>query len=155
VREDRARYRADVPGPLYCDASALMKLYMSEPGSDDFNRIVAGRTDLLVSDLAVTEVVSALCRRARRNEVTLEDVRRVRHAILTGLDGGVYERVELTRDVHRRAEQALVTAPGTPLRAGDGLHLALALSARASSMASFDVRLATAARAAGLAVYPA
>jgi predicted nucleic acid-binding protein len=42
----------------------------------------------------------------------------------------------------------------TPLRAADALHLALALSARAASMAVFDARLATAARAVGLAVYP-
>jgi hypothetical protein len=43
----------------------------------------------------------------------------------------------------------------TPLRAADALHLALALSARAASMASFDLRLCAAARAIGLAIYPA
>lgn len=42
----------------------------------------------------------------------------------------------------------------TPLRAADALHLALALSARAASMAAFDLRFAAAARAVGLAVYP-
>jgi len=42
----------------------------------------------------------------------------------------------------------------TPLRAADALHLALAFSARAPSMAAFDVRLAAAARAVGIAVYP-
>src|SRR5207245_3342032 len=63
--------------------------------------------------------------------------------------------VGLTRDVHRRAEHFLLSLPETPLRAADALHLALATSARAASLASFDARLAAAARAVGLAVYPA
>ena len=113
-----------------------------------------GREDLLVSDLAVTEVVSALSRRLGRGAVTLEVARRVQHAIAGRLDDGVYQRVELTRDAHRRAEHFLLTLTETPLRALDALHLALATSARAASMASFDARLRAAARAIGLASYP-
>ena len=60
----------------------------------------------------------------------------------------------MTRDVHRRAEQFLLSLPETPLRAADALHLALAASARAASLASFDARLAAAARAVGLTIYP-
>src|SRR5436309_2376495 len=81
--------------------------------------------------------------------------RRLQHAILGRLDEGVYHRVELTGDVHRRAEHFLLSLPVTPLRAADALHLALAMSARAASLASFDARLAAAARAVSLAVYPA
>ncbi len=143
-----------MPGPLYCDTSALLKLYLPEPGSGEFNRTVEGRDDLLVSDLAVTEVASALSRRLRQGLLTREVVRRVQHAIVGSLDD-VYQRVELTRDVHRRAEHFLLTLTETPLRAADALHLALATSARAASMASFDVRLVAAARAVGLATYRA
>ena len=139
---------------MYCDTSALLKLYLTEPGSAEFNHAVAGRDDLIVSDLAVTEVVSALSRRLRQGAVTAEAARRVQRAIIQSLDGPPYHRVELTRDVHRRAEQLLLTVTSTPLRAADALHLALALSARAASMAVFDLRLATSARAIGLAVYP-
>jgi predicted nucleic acid-binding protein len=126
-----------------------------EPGSDEFNRTVEARDDLVVSDLALTEVISALARRLREGAVTRDLVRRVQHAIAGSLDGGVYQRVELTRDVHRRAEHLLLTLTETPLRAADALHLALATSVRAASVASFDVRLGAAARAAGLATYPA
>ena len=155
LREQRAAYRAGLPGPLYCDTSALLKLYLPEPGSDEFNEVVEGRDDVLVSDLAVTEFISALARRLRQGSLAREAARRLQHAILGRLDEGVYHRVELTRDVHRRAEQFLLSLPETPLRTADALHLALATSARAASLASFDARLAAAARAVGLANYPA
>jgi predicted nucleic acid-binding protein len=108
-----------------------------------------------VSDLAVTEIASALARRLRQGSLTREAARRLQHAIVGRLDEGVYHRVELTRDVHRRAEHFLLGLSETPLRAADALHLALATSARAASLASFDTRLTAAARAVGLAVYPA
>jgi uncharacterized protein len=132
-----------------------LKLYLPESGSDEFNDLVEGRDDILVSDLAVTEIVSALARRLRQGSLTREAVRRLQHAILGRLDEGVYHRVELTRDVHRRAEHLLLSLSETPLRSADALHLALATSARAASLASFDARLAAAARAVSLAVYPA
>ncbi len=155
LREDHAAYRAGVVGPIYCDTSALLKLYVSEPGSTEFTRVVEGRGDLVVSDLAVTEVVSALSRRVRQGALTPEAARRTHRTILESLEAAPYQRVELTREVHRRAEHLLVTLTKTPLRAADALHLALALFARAASMASFDPRLAAAARAVGLTVHPA
>lgn len=117
--------------------------------------MVEGREDLLVSDLAVTEVASALSRRLRQGAVTREVARRVQRDIVGRLDDGVYQRVELARDVHRRAEHFLLSLTAPPLRAADALHLALATSARAASLASFDARLGAAARAVGLATYPA
>jgi predicted nucleic acid-binding protein len=131
----------------------LLKLYLPEPGSDEFNEIVEGRDDILVSDLVVTEIVSAAARRLRQGSLPREAARRLQHAILGRLDEGVYHRVELTREVHRRAEHLLLTLEDTPLRAAGALHLALAATARAASLASFDARLVAAARAAGLAVY--
>jgi predicted nucleic acid-binding protein len=127
---------------------------MPEPGSDDFNELLEGRDDVLVADLAVTEIVSAAARRLRDGSMSREAARRLRHAVLARLDDGVYQRVELTRDVHRHAERLLLTLRETPLRAADALHLALAASARAASLATFDSRLSAAARAGGLAVYP-
>lgn len=127
---------------------------MPEAGSDEFNRLVEGRDDLVVSDLAVTEIVSALARRLREGALAAEIARRVQRAIVGRLDEGVYQRVEITRDVHRRAEHLLLTVTDVPLRAADALHLALAKSIPAASIATFDVRLAAAARVVGLAPYP-
>jgi predicted nucleic acid-binding protein len=145
----------ELPGPLYCDTSALLKLYLREPESPAFMRLVQERDDLLVSDLAVTEIASALSRRVRHGAVTAEQAVGMQRDVIESLMGPPYQHVDLTREVHRRAEHQLLTLTKTPLRASDALHLASALSGRAASMAAFDARLAAAARAAGLAVYPA
>ena len=141
-------------GPIYCDASALAKLYIPEAESEDLRRQIAGRDDLVVSDLAVTEIVSALARRGRERTSSPTVAARAARTIVQSLDAAPYQRVELTRDIHRRAEQLLLTLTRTPLRAADALHLALALSARTATMAVFDLRLSAAARAIGLDVYP-
>jgi hypothetical protein len=86
LRERRAAYRTGLPGPLYCDTSALLKLYLPEAGSDDFNDVVEGRDDILVSDLAVTEIISALARRLRQGSIAQEVARRLHHAVLGRLD---------------------------------------------------------------------
>jgi len=155
LREERAGYQTGLPGPLYCDTSALIKLYLSEPGSDEFNQTVEGREDLLASDLAITEAVSALARRLVQGDITLGIARRIQHALIARLDDGGFQRVELSREVHRRAEHFLLSQTRSLLRAADALHLALATSARAASVASFDARLRAAAQAVGLATYPA
>jgi len=155
--EQRAAYRAGLPGPLYCDTSALLKLHLPEPGSDELNEVVEGRDDLLVSDLAVTEFIAALARRLRQGSLAREAARRLQNAILGRLDDGVYHRVELTRDAHRRAEQFLLSLPETPLRAADALQPAAAFAAAEGrpvslELISLDDRLCMAARKEGFAV---
>lgn len=144
----------EVAGPLYFDASALIKLYLPEPESDALNRVVEGRRDAIVSDLAVTEIVSSLCRRRREGAVDAQVVNRLRRQILSHFDSGVYRRVELLPEIHREAERLLVSIERVPLRAADALHLALALSGAAASVLTFDRRLVDAARAVGLNIFP-
>jgi len=145
---------APLVGPLYCDASALAKLFLPEDGSDVLNSFIAGRDDVLVSDLAVTEVTSALARRARGGELPLGQARRVYRRILGTVAEGAFRRVDLLGSSHRDAERLLLAAEPTPLRAGDALHLALALGAGAGTVLTFDRTLARAALAQSLAVWP-
>lgn len=147
-------YGTRLRGPVYCDASALLTVYVAEPDSRELNRVLEGRRDVMVSDLAITEVVSAVARRARERSLTGEAARGIQHMIVTDVENGLYRRLELTRDVHREAERLLITLPGTPLRAADALHIALATSARAATLASFDARRCAAAAAIGLTTYP-
>jgi len=143
----------DLRGRLYVDASALVKLFVPEPESDELNRLLAGRRDLIVSDLAVTEVVSAAARRMRGGELNARDVRRLHRAILGDLEAGHFLAARLTPGTHREAERYLLHLQ-VALRAADALHLALAAAEEAQTLVTFDDRLREAAGAAGLAVVP-
>ena len=139
---------------MYCDTSALLKSFVNEPGSDDINSLLVGRDDVLVSELAITELVSALSRRVREGTVTRGIAGQIYRSVVRRLDATIGPRLDLTPGVHRHAENLMMTLGDVPLRAADALHLALATLAGARSLVSFDSRLSTAARAAGLAVYP-
>ncbi|TMJ08374.1 MAG: type II toxin-antitoxin system VapC family toxin [Bacillati bacterium ANGP1] len=143
-----------LPGPVYCDASAVAKVYLPEPGSDNLNRALKGRRDLFVSDLAVTEIVSAIARRLREGAISSEQALRLQRAILADLDAGYFRRIDLTPVTHRQAEQFLLALPTVALRAADALHLALAVAAGAVAILTYDRRLTDAARAVGLAPFP-
>jgi len=142
-------------GPLYCDASALAKLVLPESGSDELNAAIADRDDLLVSDLAVTEVASALGRRVRDRELTAAIAQRVYRKILAIIGEGAFRRVDLLDSIHREAERQLMTQSTVPLRAADALHLALALGAGAATVLTYDRGMTRAATALGLGVWPA
>jgi predicted nucleic acid-binding protein len=143
-----------VRGPVYWDASGLAKLYLPEVGSEALNAAVAGRQDLLLSDLALTELTSALCRRRREGTITADVPQRVWAEVMGHVQAGLYEALELSQHSHRAAERRLLGAGGEGLRALDALHLALALEAGAGTMICFDTRLRRAALGAGLALYP-
>ena len=138
--------------PLYLDSSALTKLLVPEPESNDLNAALADADDVIISDLALTEVASALGRRVREGTVTLAQARRLSAQALRLLD--TCRHVELTPPIHRYAERLLLTA-FSPLRTLDALHLATAVDAKAATMVTFDARLAVAARSQGLFVEPA
>ncbi len=55
---------------IYIDSSALAKLYVPEPESDALDAILRGRRDLLMSELAITELLSAVARKRREGVLT-------------------------------------------------------------------------------------
>jgi predicted nucleic acid-binding protein len=140
-------------GPLYCDASALAKVYLREPDSKEVHTLVAGRRDVIVSELAITEVVSSVARRRREGTISAATAAQIRATILADLEVGSFLRSDLTAETHREAEKLLL-ASSAALRTLDALHLAAALLARAASIVAYDRRLREGAASLGLALYP-
>lgn len=140
---------SDAPGPVYIDASALAKIYFPERESRRVDRLLRGRRDLVVSDLAVTEVVAAAARKRREGLLSLEALVRLHSAILADFESGMFQRAELLAETHRLAERMLL-ATEFPLRGSDALHLALAVAGECASILSFDARMNGAALEAGL-----
>jgi uncharacterized protein len=137
--------------PIYLDASALVKLFVPEEESDTLNQALAGLTDVIVSDLALTEMASALGRRTREQRLTREEARHLyREASKLHASS---QHAELTPPIHRRAERLMLSLT-IPLRALDALHLATALDAEAATVVTFDPQLRAAAASQALFVAP-
>lgn len=120
---------------LYLDTSAAVKLISDEPESDVLRRYLDEGHTIISSDLLETEM--------RRIGVRygLDQV------LITAVLDGV-SLVPLTREHYREAGMY----PQTDLRSLDALHLAGALGIEAAAIITYDIRLANAARAHGLAV---
>jgi uncharacterized protein len=128
-----------------------MVLFVPEAESDELNQGLAGLTDVVVSDLALTEMASAPGRRPREQRLTREEAQRL-YREATKLHA-VSHQAELTPPIHRRAEPLMLSLT-IPLRALDALHLATALDAEAATVVTFDPRLRVAAASQGLFVAP-
>jgi len=137
----------------YVDASALVKRYVDEPGSDEVESCLAEATPA-TSRLSQIEIASAVARRCRDGDLSQPD----RDHILADLrqDLDAFYIVEVVEEVVSRAESLLLRHP---LRAGDALQLASGLTlqermARPVLLHAFDHRLTEAAKLEGLAVHP-
>jgi prevent-host-death family protein len=152
VLGSRRRKSAEIPGPVYVDASALAKLYLPEPESLPLDRALRNRRDLTVSDLAVTDLLAALTAR-RLDRGQTRPAQEVRSVLLADLDSGMYRRAEIAPATHRAAERLLASAE-PPLGAADALHLALAMTAGVATFLSYDGPRSAAARSLGLTTFP-
>lgn len=128
---------------LYVDASALLKVYLDQPESDDAAAILNSDRFHATSRLTLVEV--------RRNLARGLDGRRLSQAKRRfGQQWGEFDVVELGQDV---CDKAVQIAERTRVRTLDALHLAAALSLRPTpSFVTYDIRQAKAARSLGLEV---
>ena len=136
--------------PAYLDTSALAKIYVAEPESPALEAALVGRRDLIVSDLALSELTSLFVRRVRAGQVAPAGAQLLYRTVLRDVVEREFRSIELTRSVHREAERLMMSlGERVPLRAADGLHLTLAATAGARTLVTFDGRMAAAARALG------
>lgn len=136
--------------PVYLDTSALAKLYLPESGSDAVEDALLGRRDVIVSDLAVTELTSAIARRVRDGDLTAADARRIYQRLLRDIGAGEFRRAEITANGHREAERLLMgVGRRAALRAADALHLGMASLLGVRVLVTFDQRMRAAAEALG------
>jgi uncharacterized protein len=148
VQEDAS----DSDGAIYIDSSALAKLYVPEPESKLLDEFLRGRTDLMISELVITEVMSAVARRRREGVLSAAQAHAIRDAVLSDAGSGCFQRLDLNPSVHRKAEGMLLSTDSVPLRTLDALHIALALSGAATRVITFDARMANAAALHGMHV---
>ncbi|MGH7858309.1 MAG: type II toxin-antitoxin system VapC family toxin [Candidatus Binatia bacterium] len=133
----------------FLDSSALVKRYLTEPGSDLVRDLLRRRRRVAVSRIAYAEVVAAVAR-AWREKVLEESAR---DAVFDVIDRDFtrFDVTELRRSIIERVRDLVVRQP---LRAYDAVQLAsaLTLKERGASVDFWvaDDRLTTAARGEGL-----
>ena len=143
----------------YLDASALVKRYVDEVGSDWLGTIVAPAQPALLftSRMAIIEVISAFARRVRDGSLTSDEFATARDAFR----GDCLSEYQIMPPTVIVIDLACALLERHPLRAYDATHLATALGAQQFLVAqdylpliflSADDRLNRAASAEGLAV---
>ena len=135
---------------VYLDSSALAKLYVPEAESDTLDAFFQGRRDLMISELAITEVLSAVARRRREGMITAHQALEIRDALLADADSGSFHRLDMSPVVHRAAERLLFHIESVAMRTLDALHVAVALQGSATHIVTYDARMRAAALHSGL-----
>jgi predicted nucleic acid-binding protein len=136
----------------YADASLLVALFVPDVFYGRARSFVdAERPTILISDFAAAEFASVLARRVRTRELATEQVR----SAFVEFDAWAMfrgRRLELTSADVTRAEVYLRRLDLT-LRTPDALNIAIA-QRHDAALATFDTRMAAAARALGLEIAP-
>ena len=134
---------------VYVDTSVIVALLTVEPKTQDVTAWFAGLRDApTCSDWLLTEFHSAISIKLRTRQISAANAKRVRKAFELLVDGGL-RMVPVSRAAFSQA--AIMTRQHAHgLRAGDSLHLAVALELGASHMASLDETLAANAQRNGM-----
>jgi predicted nucleic acid-binding protein len=139
---------------MYLDTSIIIKLLVTEPDSEFFIRSLEGQR-LTTSELAQTEVFSALLARERAGKIKAADRRLAWKEFQTRVAGEEIKIEPLNSVVLRKATHCLeYYHPPAPLRTLDAIHLATADLCQDFPLVTTDVRLANAARAMHIPVFP-
>lgn len=138
---------------LYVDTSALLKRYITETNSDEFDAFFMARTPSAISRLTLVEMRCALARRRRNGEITstLED--QVMDEVRTDIQDGVLAVHPISDAQVVHALHLIDQVAPIPLRTLDALHLSVALSITANEFATADRNQAEAANALGLTIF--
>ena len=139
---------------LYLDTSALVKLYVDEPMSQELSAAVDEAEAVATSLLAYVEARAAFARARREARLSAQAYRHIVDAFVE--DWSRYVAVEVT---DRLVKEAGDLAVHRALRGYDALHLASALSLRervssAVTFLAFDRKLTVAAKREALRIHP-
>ena len=135
---------------LFCDTSALIKLYIQEDFSDAMKRLARSASAIAVCRIAWAEVMAALARRLRENPADAKVIEVIRARLRT--DWPRYAIVEVTQPL---VELAGEYADTFALRGYDSVQLAAARTLQQATdeelhFACFDTRLAQSAKVLGM-----
>ncbi len=139
---------------MYLDSCIFVKLLVAEPDSEFFIDSLEGKA-LVTSELAETEIFSALLARERAGKIDSTDRTRAWREFHARLEAKEIRFEPLNSIVLRKAKHFLERChPRVALRTLDAVHLATADICHDFPLATTDVRLRDAATVFGFSVFP-
>jgi predicted nucleic acid-binding protein len=138
---------------VYVDTSALIKRYITEANSDEFDAFFMARTPLAISRLTLVEMRCALARRHRNNEITALLEEQAMDEVRTDIQDGALSVHPINDDQVVHALHLIEQVAPRPLRTLDALHLSAALRINAHEFATADKNQAAAAQALGMTIF--
>ena len=133
---------------VYLDASSLVKLYVSEPGSDDVRQLLATARSAATSGLTYAEARAAFARRFREKGLSGRDYAMVKRDFDADWPG--YVSIDVSAALCRSAGEL---AERHQLKSLDAIHLASAQAYGCKSLATGDRHVGRAAELCGLVVH--
>lgn len=139
---------------MYLDSCIIVKLLVAEPDSEFFVRALQGQP-LVTSELAQTEVFSALLARERAGKISGADRQLAWKELGARIEAGEIRIEPLHSIVLRKARHSLEQChPKVPLRTLDAIHLATADLCQDFPLVTTDGRMRDAAKLLGITVFP-
>lgn len=132
---------------IFFDSSAFAKRYIREEGTDIVLLWCDQATELCLSGIAISEIVSAFCRLQRENIISTVQYRDLKTMLMTDISDAAI--CDLTPEVIR---QSILALENNVLRGMDAIHLGSAIALNVDIFVSADARQCVAATQAGLKV---
>jgi predicted nucleic acid-binding protein len=131
----------------FFDSSAFAKRYVEETGSDDVEKICIKSDSIALSSICFPEIISALNRRLRENNIVKSDYLLIKAKMIEE-----FESLEIVNVVPEVISNAITLLEKYNLRTLDALHISSAILWNADLFISADKRQILAAKKAGLKV---
>lgn len=132
---------------VFFDASAFVKRYISEPGTQAVLAWCDKATEIGLSGIALPEIISAFCRLRREARITDTQYRQLKSLLLADIEDAAL--CDLTPAV---LGQAVSSLEANVLRGMDAIHIGSAVVLKADIFVSSDQRQLDAAARAGLKI---
>jgi predicted nucleic acid-binding protein len=139
---------------MYLDTAIIIKILVREADSAWFNRALSGHR-FETSELAITEVTSALFAKERAGQITKVERVVAAEKFFDMIENESLALHPLDRSVLERASAIqLACHPKIPLRTLDALHVATCDLHRSESLATTDNRMRAACRQFAITLLP-
>ena len=132
---------------VFFDTSAFVKRYVSEAGTDTVLQWCDQATEIILSGIALAEIVSTFCRLQREGKITDTQYRQLKSLLMADIEDAAI--CDLTPVV---LAHAIWSLEKNVLRGMDAIHIGSALALKADVFISADRRQLEAAARTGLRV---